>query len=118
MSKPVAILNTSICTTDGLYELQTITLEEVKNFISSREILSAVGHESTAQILTELLGQNVPVNRIEFKQEENQTAIVFKLNGRPPEGKILTREDIDQIGYTFKRLFRATSAPDLHLIED
>jgi hypothetical protein len=74
--------------------------------IANRETLSAIGHESTAQILSDLLGIDVPVNRIQFAQQEEQTALVFKLQGRPPEGKILTREEIETIGYKFQILRR------------
>ncbi len=103
---PVALLNTSICTVDGKYELKSISLDAAKRIIGENDILSAIGHDSTAQILSDLLSIPVPVNRINFEQQPNQMAIVFKLNGRPPEGKILSREEIEQIGYSFKLLFR------------
>ncbi|MCL2869812.1 YddF family protein, partial [Candidatus Saccharibacteria bacterium] len=67
---------------------------------------SAVGHESTAQVLTTLLGITVPMNRIQFRQAAGQVALVFKLNGRPEEGKVLTAEEIETIGYSFQKLTR------------
>jgi hypothetical protein len=103
---PIALLNTSIATADGTYKLKTITLDQAKGLIANRETISAIGHNSTAQILTELLGIEVPVNRIQFEQQEEQTALVFKLQGRPPEGKILSREEIESIGYKFQILRR------------
>lgn len=66
--------------------------------------MSAVGHESTSQILTKLLEREIPLNRIQFKQEKGQKALCFKLLGRPEEGKILSLEDIEKIGYEFKLL--------------
>ena len=39
-----------------------------------------------------------------FKQEKGQKALCFKLNGRPQEGKILTLEELKEIGYEFKLL--------------
>lgn len=101
---PIAILNTTILTTDGDFSLKTISLDEAKQLIQDREILSAVGHESTAQILTELLEVYVPLNRIQFKQQSGQKALCFKLSGRPQEGTILTAEEIEKIGYEFKLL--------------
>ena len=101
---PIAILNTTILTTDGDFTLKTISLDQAKELIQNREILSAVGHESTAQILTELLEVDVPLNRIQFKQQSGQKALCFKLNGRPQEGTILTAEEIEKIGYEFKLL--------------
>ena len=102
----IAILNTTIATTDGLYRISPITLEVAKELVSKSPILSAIGHQSTADILTELLGVNIPMNRINFAQEVNQSAIVFKLKGRAPEGVILTKEQIEEIGYEFKLMTR------------
>jgi hypothetical protein len=106
MSYPIALLNTSILTSDGDYEMYTISLEKALELLQGQEVLSAIGHQSTADILSELLGQNIKMNRINFAQEAGQKALVFKLNGRPEEGKILPREEIEAIGYTFKVLFR------------
>ena len=102
----LAVLNTSIVTADGEYRLRTITLEEAKHLAQENALDSAVGHASTAQILTDLLGVEVPVNRQLFVQREGQSALVFKLNGRPPEGKVLTADELEQIGFTFKLLTR------------
>lgn len=103
----LAILNTSILTTDGEYRLRTISLDEALKLVESAEGLdSAVGHASTAQMLTELLGMEVPVNRQLFSQKVGQQALVFKMMGRPEEGKILTRAEIEAMGYELKLLER------------
>ena len=102
----LAILNTSILTVTGTFELKDITLQEAQQLVQNNEILSAVGHQSTADILTTLLGTEVPMNRILFEQETGQKALVFKLNGRPEEGKILTQQEIEEIGYKFQLLIR------------
>jgi len=106
--KKLAVLNTSILTSEGAFTLKSISLDEAKKLASNNEILSAVGHQSTADILTELLGVPVPLNRIMFEQEQGQQALVFKLNGRPPEGQILSREEIEAIGYKFQLLERVS----------
>ena len=59
----IGILNTSILTTAGEYTLKDITLEDAKQIIAGQEIDSAVGHQSTSEILTTLLKRDVPVNR-------------------------------------------------------
>lgn len=98
--KKVTILNTSILTTYGNFQYAPITLEEAKTLVTSENgFTSAVGHESTANVLTSLLGVNVEVNRIEYAQQVNDLALIFKLNSRPEEGKILTVEEIEEIGY-------------------
>ena len=100
----LAILNTSILTTTGTFELQDITLQEAQKLVKDNEILSAIGHQSTADILTTLLDTEIHMNRIQFAQETGQKALVFKLNGRPEEGKILTQQEIEEIGYKFQML--------------
>ena len=94
----VAILNTAILTSDGEFTLTTITVDEAKNLIKDG-FDSFCGHEGTCLILSELLEVEVPFNRAMFTQQPGQSALVFKLRGRPAEGVILTREDIEEIGY-------------------
>jgi hypothetical protein len=89
-------------TGEGIFIKRKVSLEVVKKMIqNAEEIESAIGHESTAQILTELTGINIPVNRIKYEQKCEEIAIVFQLRSRPNEGKILTREEIEETGYDF-----------------
>ena len=96
----IAILNTSILTTYGVFVYQPITLEEAKKLIAAG-YQSYVGHQSTCDILTELLEVPVEMNRTQYEQKASEKAIVFKLNSRPPEGKILTKEELIEIGFSF-----------------
>ena len=103
----LALLNTSIITSDGTYSLETISLDQAIELVTtSKSIDSAIGHESTAQIMTTLLGVQVDLNRQMFSQELGQKALVFKLNGRPPEGSVLTLEELKAIGFSFKLMTR------------
>ena len=103
---PLLIMNTTILVEDGLFRLRQISLEEAREIASSNEILSGVGHESTAEIISDLLGLHVPMNRINCGQAAGQSALCFKLNSRPKEGAILDRAAIEEIGYSFKLLER------------
>jgi hypothetical protein len=67
---------------------------------------SAIGHQATAEILSDLLGRPVPVNRIQYSQNLGDKAIVFKVKGRVPEGVILKREEVEAMGYEFGILER------------
>ena len=107
----IALLNTSIITNDGEYSLKSISLDEAKELIKGQEIDSAIGHQSTADIMSLLLEIKVSVNRQMFAQEEGQKALVFKLNGRPEEGKILSKEEVEVIGYSWKILTRTANVP-------
>ena len=114
MKTRIVLLNTSILTEYGVFAYEKANLNLVKQYLNSvqyvdgekRPVLSAIGHQSTADILSELLEIDVPVNRINYKQEMDDLAIVFKLKGRPEEGKILSREEIEEIGYEFGFLQR------------
>ena len=102
----IGILNCAICTEPGEYSFEKSSLEDVKELLKENDFVSAIGHQSTAEVLTELIGIDIPMNRIQFSQEAGQTAIVFRLLGRIPEGKILSREEIEEIGYEFCTLTR------------
>jgi hypothetical protein len=104
--RKTVLLNTSILTDYGIFGYTPLALEGAQEIAQRENIESAIGHASTAEILTELLGVPVTVNRTNNKQSPGDQAIVFKLRGRPEEGKILSRVDIDRIGYDFGLLTR------------
>ncbi|SHJ97896.1 STIV orfB116 family protein [Paramaledivibacter caminithermalis] len=56
--------------------------------------------------ISDLFELNIPMKRIQFKQEIGHKAIVFKLNQRPPEVSVLSREEIEEIGYSLKLMER------------
>jgi len=63
---------------------------------SNTEIVSIVGHESTAKLLSKILGIDIPVNRANYRISENDMLLVFTVSERLPEGKVLTDEEISQ----------------------
>lgn len=103
----IAILNTPILTVEGNYKLSSITLEQAQKLVNENDFDSYIGHQATSEILSILLGTEVPMNRQQFKQEIGQKAIIFKLNSRLQEGQVLTTiQEIESIGYTFQLLER------------
>lgn len=106
----ITVLNTPILTKFGKYQYNEISLDRAREIAQQandfNQLVSAVGHQSTCDILTKLLGVTIPMNRIEYKQEIGTAALIFKLKGRPEEGKILTVEEIEEIGYNFGLLMR------------
>ena len=102
----VTILNTSIITSYGFFAYEPCSLKRARRIVKDNGFESAVGHESTAQVISALLGVDCKTNRIRFSQQENTSALVFKLNGRAPEGKILTASEIEEIGYEWGILTR------------
>lgn len=102
----VTLFNTSILTDYGSYRYEPLTLDEARTIAVTNDADSAIGHQATADILTELLGFPVAVNRTNAKQTVDELVVVFKLRGRPKEGKILNREEVEAIGYDFGLLSR------------
>jgi hypothetical protein len=103
---PIAIYNGPVVTVNGLFRLCDISMEDAKELVKNNKFISAVGHESTAELLSDILEVAIPVNRIQFCQEPGQKAIIFKLHERPPEGIIYNRQEIEKIGYCLKLIER------------
>jgi len=81
--------------------MRRISLDEVRKLLSDGSFVSAVGHAGTAQLLTELLGVQVPVNRIAVQLKSGDIGIHFVLRERLPEGKVLSREELAKLDYYF-----------------
>ena len=110
-AQKLVLLNTSILTSFGTFRYEPLTLAQARALLedyraSGREIISGIGHAATADLLSALLGFPVAANRIELRQTVDEIALVFKLRGRAPEGKILQRDELEAIGYDFGILRR------------
>ena len=101
MKMRFVLLNSPILTTTGEYLYSPISLNEVRLINAESGIESFIGHQSTADILSSLINDDICVNREMFTQKLGDVAIIFKLKSRPPEGVILTVEEIEKIGYSF-----------------
>lgn len=99
----IYLFNTNIVPSPAVVRVETITREEARDIINktdSSNIVSAVGHEATANCLSEILGIEVKTNRINAQPVHYDAAITLKLNGRVEEGKVLSMEDMETMGYT------------------
>jgi hypothetical protein len=75
-------------------------IDEVRQLLH-RGFVSAIGHESTSILLTELLGVKVPFNRIAVSVKPGDIIIHFVLKTRLPEGKVLSYEELQQLDFNF-----------------
>lgn len=129
------IFNTTICTTPGLTYHTRLISEATAREIFERFFppvdrerfeaengcswLSAIGHDATAQVATSILGYDVPVSRITAAMKAGDEAICVKLRGRAPEGVILTREQMDAIGYDIVHMLaRGTTSPAAEIAQN
>lgn len=102
----LAVLNAPVVTSFGNYTYFPIPLESARILINAVNFSSYVGHESTAELMSDILEKPIGYSRKMLKQTVGQMALVFKLKIRPEEGKILTREEVEKHGYEFGLLYR------------
>ena len=95
------LLNSSVVPCAGLWDVQSVSLDLAKIYADRPSLTSAIGHESTAALLSQLLERDVPVNRIVVTPVEGDILLCFKLKQRAPEGKILTVTELEELGYGF-----------------
>lgn len=79
------------------------TLEEVGDAIA-RGAVSAVGHQETAAVISTLTSQPIAANRITVKPQVGDIFFCFSLKQRPPEAAVLSREQLEAIGYQWARM--------------
>ncbi len=101
------VLNSPVLTGYGSWEFSgPISIDEARRFLRREDFQSAVGHESTAQLLSDLLGQEIPLRRRGIAMEPGDTALVFRLKDRLPEGQILSMSSLGSQSYEFGVLRR------------
>lgn len=103
------LLNTTVIPNDGVFKLSSITKEDARKWVSEGEFISAIGHPGTAEVISALLGTKIAPNRIMVQFEPGDEALVFKLDCRLPEGKVLSAEELKNLSYKWKILKRLTS---------
>jgi hypothetical protein len=81
--------------------IRKATVEDVRQLLLSRGFISAIGHQATATLLSQLLGIEVSFNRVTVKAEPGDILIHFVLRERIPEGKILTLEELQRLPFDF-----------------
>jgi hypothetical protein len=100
--KKVVLLNALVTSSKIPLTLKTkpANLEEVKRLIENKEIVSFIGHEATAQLLTTLFGMPVPTNRSMYDPKPGDVAIIVRLKKRlekPEDIKNVTVSDVEFI---------------------
>ena len=78
---------------DGNVSVETVSAEDIP-----MDIVSCIGHADTANVLTNILGMEVPVNRMSVTLHEGDVLYVAQIvGGRLPEGATTLPE-----GFSFK----------------
>lgn len=101
------LLNAPVITSDGVFHSRTISVAEARVLAATRHCESAIGHAHTAAAISDLLGIECPMRRLDFRQSPGQSALVFRLARRMEEGRILeSRAELEAVGYSFMLLKR------------
>jgi hypothetical protein len=79
-------------------KLRRVTVEEAREILSGG-FISAVGHEATARVLSQLLGIQVPMERRTIFLKPGDKAVHFFLKSRLPEGVVLDEEQLRRLDY-------------------
>jgi hypothetical protein len=99
----IYLLNSLIVPADlsesRLIVMRRATVEEVKALLAKGNWESAVGHEATAKVLTQLLGIEVPTRRIAVTAKPGDVLVHLALRTRLPEGKVLTEAELQGLDF-------------------
>lgn len=82
--------DTSVITTRRLSQ------DDVKKLINKFGFISCIGHQDTANIISNLLGIDIPMNRVSIKLESDDDILIVAqvVGGRLPEGATTLPDNI------------------------
>ena len=83
--------------------IEEVSVDEVREILKEG-YESILGHEGTAQAVSQILGWEVKTNRVAIKLNEEDLLIVSTILGRLPEGKILNKDEVLEIGIKFYKI--------------
>jgi len=89
----LSMISPSLLAEGAIIKASPISLGEVKALLKEG-FVSAVGHESTAKVLSVLLGTEVPFNRAQISIKEGDVIVSFQFLIRLPEGKVLGEDEV------------------------
>lgn len=87
------LLNSPILTAYGQWQFRPLSEAEAQQ-LAAQGFTSAIGHEASAQLLSQRLQQAVPTQRISIHMEAKDQAIILRLTTRLPEGKVLSHAEL------------------------
>lgn len=99
------LLNSAVLTAYGEYVYSHLTVDAARVELQS-DYTSAVGHQGSAEFCSQLLGIQVPLNRIAIEMQVGDRAVVVRVKGRIPEGGSLTTKEVLAMPYEVGLLVR------------
>lgn len=78
-------------------EVAPLTQRELCGVLREREVVNAIGHQSTVDLVNSICGTKLTANRTSIRLERGDKLIIIQITERLPEGKILTAEELNQL---------------------
>jgi hypothetical protein len=72
----------------GEYKYNSISLDEARELLTKGRFVSGIKYQWDADLLRDLLGIYIPINRGEARLEVGDTAVVFEFPPAETEGKV------------------------------
>jgi hypothetical protein len=70
-------------------KIKRIDVNQARQLVNQNQFISAIGHESTAKLLSMLLGIDISTNRIQVEMVSGDIGLHFVLKKRLQEGQII-----------------------------